>query len=130
MGWPPHFWPSKPFRTRSPNSHRVRHGSLLCGARSSAAICLWSAGPAVSRSIPSLCSRVPTRWVHRAVSRARSRSPCIAAIGGPPVTSISVAVATELARSAASFPHDFGVGRCPPTPDAHIRCSVPRVQLP
>jgi hypothetical protein len=30
--------------------------------------------------------RVPTRWAHTAVSRARSRSPCIAALQAPPVT--------------------------------------------
>jgi hypothetical protein len=78
-------------------------------ARSSAAICLWSAGPAVSRSIPSLCSRVPTRWVHRAVSRARTRSPCIAALQAPPVTS---SLAWLRQRSSARSAVD--TGRAPP----------------
>jgi hypothetical protein len=65
MGWPPHFWPSKPFRTRSPNSHRARHGSVLCGARSSAAICLWSTGPA-SQPSPTSFNGFQRAWrAHR-----------------------------------------------------------------
>jgi hypothetical protein len=115
MGQLHHFGPL-PFLSRSPN-WRISAGrqapvsSTHCARASSPCVACWRArivshehasAPSAPSPFADTCS-----WDPRVIPRfARTLHPrSYAAFGGPPVTSIHVVTATELARSAASSSH-------------------------